>query len=311
MKPLKINELQSIICIAEEGKISSAAERLHSSQANLSRLLSNVESQIGLKIFNRSTRNLSLSEFGEVLLPRIHHALQASDDICNFIDSYKSKPAGHVTIAAPLGALFFLARHVIPIIAALHEDISISLVSYTLKLDSQDLIMSPEWDLMFSISMPKDENLIARQVSTFTVGLFATKEFLIAHPIKKPHDLTLNYSCILLKSLGENYNTWQYIDRENNGEIKSLVVNGKYNCEQTHYAVELARQGLGIVYSPYLLVMNELNSGELVPCLKNEFSIDLKSYLVYRNRKYQPHRVNVIIDTIIEQINKMNSVGGM
>lgn len=305
MKPLKINELQSIICIAEEGKISSAAERLRSSQANLSRLLSNVESQLGLKIFNRSTRNLSLSEFGEVLLPRIHHALQASDDLCNFIDSYKSKPAGHVTIAAPLGALLFLARHVVPAIAAIHEEISISLVSYTLKLDSQDLIMSPEWDLMFSISMPKDENLIARQVSTFPVGLFATKDFLITHPIKKPQDLASNYSCILLKSLGESYNTWQYVDHES-GEIKSIVVNGKYTCEQTHYAVELARQGLGVVYSPYLLVMDELNSGELVPCLKNEFNIDLKAYLIYRNRKYQPHRVNVVIDSIINQINKLN-----
>lgn len=306
MKSLKINELKSIACIASVGKISTAASMLGTSQANLSRLLSSIETQIGLKIFDRSTRHLSLSDFGEALLPRIQHVLQANEDVSHFIDSYKEKPIGHVTIAAPLGALVFLSRYVMPAIAAQHKDISISLVSYTIDIDKMDLVMPPEWDLMFSFSMPRDENLIARKIAKFTMGLYASPDFMQENPIKKVNDLSNSYSCILLRSLGESYNNWSYTDSET-GEVKNIKVNGKYLCDQAHYAVELARQGLGVVYAPLFLVRDDIEKGYLVSCFPNEFNVECDAYLLYRNRKYQPHRVNVIIEQVVAQFNDIES----
>ncbi|WP_421215142.1 LysR family transcriptional regulator [Aeromonas jandaei] len=305
LKPLKINELKSIACIAQVDKISTAAALLGTSQANLSRLLSTVETQIGLKIFDRSTRHLSLSDFGKALLPRIHHLLQANEDVCNFIDTYKENPTGNVTIAAPLGALIFITRHIIPEIAMLHPEISISLVSYILQVDARDLSMESDWDLMFSVSMPRDENLISRQAGKFSMGLYATPEFIKSNPILSVSDLASSNACILLRTLGETYNTWQYKD-QHSAEIKNLIVHGKYVCDQSSYAIELARQNLGFVYAPQFLVTEDIESGRLVSCLSDEFHMEYDAYLLYRNRKFQPHRVNVIIDTIVAKLNEIN-----
>lgn len=303
MKNLKINELESIACIASVGKISTAATRLGTTQANLSRMLSSIESKLGLKIFNRSTRHLSLSDFGEVLLPRIQHALQANEDICNFIDSYKEKPIGNVTIAAPLGALIFLARYVIPKISDQIQGISVSLVSYTLEND-QDLVMKPDWDIMLSVSMPSDDNLISRQVGTFSMGFYATPEFIAHNTINTVNDVAGSKGCILLSVLGRDQNVWSYKDPVTD-EIKNIKVQGKYLCDESHYAIELARQGLGIVYTPLFLILEDINSGKLAPCLSSDFNVDFNAYLLYRNRKFQPHRVNVIIDEIVANLQNL------
>lgn len=306
MKSLKINDLKSIACIANVGNISTAATKLGTSQANLSRLLSSIEAQIGLKIFDRSTRHVSLSDFGEALLPRILQALQANDDICHFIDSYKEKPIGQVTVAAPSGALSFISRHVIPAISTQQKDISVSLISYTLQPYSTNLVMHPEWDIMLSVSMPSDEDLIARQIGTFSMGFYAAPEFIKHNPIKNVSDLASNNSCILLKSLGMSHNTWSYKDIVT-GELKSINVNGRYLCDQASYAVELARQGLGVVYAPLFLVMDDIKSGSLAPYISHESDVTYNAYLLYRNRKYQPHRVSVIIDAIVARLHEIEA----
>ncbi|WP_421263001.1 LysR family transcriptional regulator [Aeromonas sp. 602200] len=307
MKTIKIQDLRAILCIAEEKQISAAATRLGSSQANLSRLLASFEEQVGLKIFHRSTRHLSLTEFGETLLPRVTHLLQAHEETINFIDAYKKKPLGHITIAAPSGAIVFLTRHIMPSIAAEHPDISISFVTHQPQpdIDEQGTAMSPDWDILFSLHMPKDENLIARPVASFRTGLFASPEYLAAHSFEDPQDIS-NHPCILhqLLVLGGNQNMWQYRDNSS-GEIKNLIVSGNYICDHSQPAIELAKHGLGLLYAPLYVVVDELEAGALLPCFPGEFQVEQTSnlYLIYRKRDYQPYRVHVIIDAIIKYLN--------
>lgn len=300
IKILKTNDIIAISCIAEEGGIGAAALKLGCSQANLSRLLSDFEKKIGLKIFHRTTRSLQTTEFGELLLHRINLLLNSHDDAINLIDTYKNEPSGHITIAAPSGITLLFARHIIPLISIAYPEISISLITQQpqQKINALSSEMELCWDILFSLHTPKDEGLVARPVANFSMGFFASSSYLQNNKFEHPQEFT-EHPCILLQTFGHSFNLWTYRDARD-GKIKNLNVAGRYVCDHIQPAAELAKKGFGILYSPYFMVADELNAGELHSCVSQKYSSSLSAYLIYRKVSYQPYRVRVIVDVIIE-----------
>ncbi|MGN5171903.1 LysR family transcriptional regulator [Aeromonas sp. 102P] len=308
MKSFNINNLRVIKRIAQEQNISAAATKMGSSQANFSRILSHFEEQLGLKIFHRSTRSLTKTDFGKVLLHRIDNLLQSHDDIVDFIESYKRNPYGNIKLAAPAIAISFFTRHIMPSIAIEHPDISISFItvnSASLLFNDSCGLMPSDWDIYFSLHQPKDETLVARPVSMFSMGMFASPKYLASHPIEHPQDL-ISHKCILLEILGRQENIWRYRDPLTN-DILSILVTGSYTCDQIQPAIELARNGLGVLHAPLYSVMDELDAGALIPCFSGRYHVEHPHYLIYRKRNYQPHRINVVIDSIINFFDKKTS----
>lgn len=128
---LKPRELKIISVIAATHSIGDAAALLGMAQANVSKYLSDFEARVGLKVFERTTRQLALTQFGEALLPYIDASLDKNDQLVNFIADYKHEKRGKVTLYAPTGIVTYLARHVIHQIKDI-GDIRISLKTYNL-----------------------------------------------------------------------------------------------------------------------------------------------------------------------------------
>lgn len=110
---LKHRELKIISVIAASENISHAATVLGIAQANVSKYLADFESKVGLKVFDRTTRQLTLTPFGTALLPYINDMLDRNDQLNNFIADYKHEKRGRVTVYAPTGIIAYLSQHVI------------------------------------------------------------------------------------------------------------------------------------------------------------------------------------------------------
>ncbi|HBA8643808.1 TPA: LysR family transcriptional regulator, partial [Escherichia coli] len=95
---LKYRELKIISVIAASENISHAATVLGIAQANVSKYLADFESKVGLKVFDRTTRQLMLTPFGTALLPYINDMLDRNEQLNNFIADYKHEKRGRVTI---------------------------------------------------------------------------------------------------------------------------------------------------------------------------------------------------------------------
>ncbi|MGL4612371.1 MAG: LysR substrate-binding domain-containing protein, partial [Shewanella sp.] len=108
----------------------------------------------------------------------------------------------------------------------------------------------------------------------------------------------VNHPCILLQTLGSKENTWLYLDKETK-DMREVSVTGSYVCDQIQPAIELAKQGLGVLYTPLFTVGPEVDSGALQPCFSEDICIESVRYLIYRKREYQPYRVQVVIDAIV------------
>ncbi len=296
---LKPRELKIISVIAATHSIGDAAAFLGMAQANVSKYLSDFETRIGLKVFERTTRQLALTQFGEALLPYVNATLDKHSQLFNFIADYKHEKRGKVTIYAPTGIVNYLARQVIHQIKDI-GDIRISLKTSNLARNeySEGVSFSDDCDILITYAQPKDESLVASLLAQYSVTAFATAEYLEKHPISGPEEL-INHSCILIDSmLVDDANIWRFRSHDSD-EIQDYRVTGNYICDNTQSALELARNHLGIVFAPKESLKNEILSGTLVPCFphQEEWWLDLTA--IFRKREYQPWRVQYVLDGIL------------
>ncbi|WP_052282917.1 LysR family transcriptional regulator [Kluyvera genomosp. 1] len=306
MKKLQIKpqELKIIAVIAASENISHAAAILGMAQANVSKYLSDVESKIGLRIFERSSRNLSLTRFGESLLPYVNDLLEKENQLNNFIDDYKHEKNGRVTIYSPTMINAYLARNVVNTI----KDIgNISLYLKTFNLEPKSFYEGSDFpddcDILISCVQPKNESLVASFITKYAVSAFASTAYLAKHPIHLPEELE-HHSCILQDSmLVDNANIWRF-SLAGSEEVRDFRVTGNYICDNNQSALELARNGLGIVFAPKNSVQADIQAGVLAPCFAEQYEWWLDLVAIYRKREYQPWRVQFILDAVLEEIRR-------
>lgn len=299
---IKPRELKIISVIAATGSIGDAAALLGMAQANVSKYLSDFETRVGLKVFERTTRQLALTQFGEVLLPYINASLDKNIQLINFIADYKHEKSGRVTIYAPTGIITYLARHVIHQLEEI-GDIRICLKTYNPNRNelSEGVSFPDDCDILITYAQPKDESLVAYQLTKYSVTAFATPEYIQKRPINSPDDL-IKHSCILLDSiLVDDANIWRF-RVHGSEEVRDYKVTGNYICDNTQTALELARNHLGIVFAPKESLKCEIEQGILMPCFSHQEEWWLDLTAIFRKREYQPWRVQYILDGVLNSL---------
>ncbi len=249
----------------------------------------------------RGPRTLSLTEFGEQFLRRASQLLNEHSDLLDMAGTYKRSMSGMVTLGAPIGIHAFLASYLLP--PLLHAAPALTVDLVTRNPDEREkkygAVFDSDCDLLISFFQPQNESLIARPFTRFRVGLFAAPDYIARMPLKELDELS-QHRCITLRMLGGIRNTWSGYNAQ--GELVQVEISGASVCDNILPAIELAKQGLGIVYAPYYSVAAELDAGTLQPCLARERGIDMQAYLIYRRRGVLPHRVQVTMDSIMESV---------
>ena len=301
LKDFKIEELRILRTIAETASVSQAAQLLGMPQSNVSRSLTALERRLGLEIFLRGPRTLSLTEFGEQFLRRAALLLDEHNDLLDMSGTYKRSLNGRVTLGAPIGIHSFLTRYLLPPLLQASPELIVDLVTRNPgeREKKYGAVFDSDCDLLISFFQPQNENLVARPLTRFRVGLFASPDYVARSPLGEPDELA-QHRCITLRTLGGSSNSWSCYDPL--GQLMQVTVTGSCICDNILPAIELAKQGLGIVYAPYYSVASALESGALLPCIARERCIDMQAYLIYPQRGILPHRVQVMMDSIIENV---------
>ncbi|EHH4535833.1 LysR family transcriptional regulator [Escherichia coli] len=299
---LKYRELKIISVIAASENISHAATVLGIAQANVSKYLADFESKVGLKVFDRTTRQLMLTPFGTALLPYINDMLDRNEQLNNFIADYKHEKRGQVTIYAPTGIITYLSKHVIDKIKDI-GDITLSLKTCNLERNAfyEGVEFPDDCDVLISYAPPKDESLVASFITQYAVTAYASQRYLEKHPISRPDELE-HHSCILIDSMMiDDANIWRF-NVAGSKEVRDYRVKGNYVCDNTQSALELARNHLGIVFAPDKSVQSDLQDGTLVPCFQHPYEWWLDLVAIFRKREYQPWRVQYVLDEMLREI---------
>lgn len=267
-------ELTAFIAIAEHRSFRAAARQLEVSPSALSHSLRALEARLGVRLFNRTTRSVMLTEAGDLLLRRVRPAIAELDEAVSEIMAAKDRPTGSLRISAAESAAKLLVREVLPEFLAAYPDMHVEIVTDGRLVD----IVADGFDagVRLQEAVPLDMVAIRFGPDLRMMAVAAPAYLARHHAPVVPHDL-MNHRCIRFRFDSGTIYRW---DLERRGKSVNVNVPGPMTLGNTNLMAEAALAGVGIAWLPENLVRAHLAAGELVQVLA-DWSPPFPGYCLY------------------------------
>jgi DNA-binding transcriptional LysR family regulator len=274
MQRAGLPELTAFAAIAELKSFRGAAAKLGVSPSALSHTMRNLEARLGLRLLNRTTRSVALTEVGEQLLRRVIPALAELESAVTEIVSASHRPSGSVRISAAEAGARPLIREVLPDFLATYPDIHVEFVVDTRFVD----IVADGFDAGIRIFDDVPRDMIAVPFGPdMQFAAVASPAYLAKYGTPTtPHELR-RHRCIRYRFASGALYHWGL---ERAGESAVMDVDGPMTLGNTNLMVDAALAGIGIAWIPEYHVAEHVRAGRLVHLLP-EWSPSLPGVCVY------------------------------
>ena len=290
---MQIPDVEVFSAIAESGSLSAAARRLGLAPMTVSRRLASLEGELGVRLFHRTTRSVSLTAEGETFLPFATTLLEASEGARVSLKSNAGAASGVLKVTAPT---VFGQAVIMPLIPALLEEHPALRVDLTLS-DSIVDIVGLGIDVAVRISTLRDSTLIARPLAPNPRVLCASPLYLELHGIPATMDALLSHRRIALHGMP----FWPFM---RDGETVSMRAEGVFSANSVEAVRTASRQGLGVAMLTYWDIRDDLAAGSL--CLVELEDVDPQQLFITAilpTRQHVPHRVGVFLQRLEAVLN--------
>lgn len=290
----KLTSMLVFTKVAKAGSFASAAKELGLSRAMATKHVMQLENGLGIRLLNRTTRNLSLTEVGMVYLERCLQILDEMEEMEIAVTRLQTEPRGTLKVNA---TPFFGAYHLAPAIAAyteLYPDVSVDLI---LQAGYVDLI-EEGFDLAIHLDELRDSSLIARKLgSSQRVVCGAPAYFKKRGTPKTPDDLR-KHNCLVNSSLPPR-DQWQF--SVPGGETTVVKVSGTMQANVADALRMAALSALGLVLLPTYMVGQDIRKNRLQAVLTDYVPAPLEIHAVYPHRKHLSAKVRTFVDFLHER----------
>ncbi|HZZ09666.1 MAG TPA: LysR family transcriptional regulator [Paraburkholderia sp.] len=256
-----LSELTAFVAIAEQRSFSAAARVLGVSPSALSHAMRGLEARLDVRLFNRTTRSVALTEAGEQLLRRVGPAIADLEDAVNEAASARDRPSGSIRISASESSAKAIVRNVLPDFLAAYPDIHVEFVVDTRLVD----IVADGFDAGIRVLEDVPRDMIAIRIGDdMRFAAVASPDYLARHEAPQaPHDLA-KHRCIRFRFESGALYRW---DLEQHGKTASVDVDGPMTLGNINLMVEAALAGIGIAWVPESVVAEHLAAKRLVQVL--------------------------------------------
>ena len=288
-------ELPFFVALAASSSLSAAARDLGITTAAVSRRLSQMEGRLGLALVTRSTRRMSLTPEGTVLLEHARRILDDIEALDETLAQAREAPQGLLRINATLG---FGRIHVAPVVSAFIA--KHGAVDVQLQLSAHPpTFTGDEFDVCIRFGAPPEARVIAKRLASNRRLLCASPRYLAQFGTPEtPDDLT-HHHCIGIRQGNDAYGTWRLASiRGSRRKWTAVKVRGALTTNDGEIAVSWALAGHGIVLRAEWDVRRYLRSGRLVEVLPDHVTPDADVYAVYAQRHQKTLRVRSFVDFI-------------
>lgn len=281
-------QLNAFIAVVEAGGFSSAARRTGDSQSAISKAIASLEKRLGVALFNRSTRNVTLTDQGQRYYDRTKPLMDEMDEADGELASSTLNVSGLVRIAA---ASTFGRLHVLPLIPDLlsqHPGLQVDLVLSDFVRD----LVEDRIDLAIRVGPVNEPDAVVRCVARTPLVCVGSRRYFEQHGTPKSPAELVDHNCLLYGGLMESAN-WPFVGPE--GRF-SVTVRGNLssNSVETIRAGVLAGVGIGLFAKVSLA--DELRHPDVITIL-DEFIGDARDVsLIWPKRRYVPARVRLATD---------------
>ena len=294
-----LGALGVLVRVVETGSFSAVAREREVSQAAIARQISQLEDHFGVRLFHRTTRKLSLTDDGGILLDYARPVLEGVEGLESALGRQSSSPVGLVRVGLPVAASHFLATR-LPALVAKYPGLKVDLFVRDRVVD----MIEERLDLALRPSDITDASLVVRNAGTAPFCAVAAPGYIEKNgaPVV-PSDLA-DHAC-LIHETGPDSNVWTFNTPEGAEDIR---VSGRFMANDSGSVLLAALAGHGIAFLPQVQVFDDVRAGKLVRVLSNYPAPELPFCIVYSSRRHLPPRTRVVLDFILEQIDQLREI---
>ncbi len=280
--------------IVQYGSLSGAAQNSGLSRSAVSKQLTALEKKLGIRLLQRSTRNIKLTEAGNLILSEATRVLEAFESVETLSEELQGQVRGHLKVSCSIG----IGRvHLVPLLKQfqrLYPKVHIQLL---LEDRFADLI-DEQIDVSIRLGNLPNSSLIAARLGEMTWTVCASPDYLSRNGTPKvPTDL-LQHNCLYYSNSHGSFNNWLFLGPD--GE-ESISINGSFSINDSTALVQAAEEGQGILWIDKNSLGNALEKGRLVQILEGySLSSGYPIYALYPARKHLSLKTRMFIDFLKE-----------
>ncbi|MEQ9150722.1 MAG: LysR family transcriptional regulator, partial [Parvibaculum sp.] len=274
--------------VVELGGFTAAADALGLSKSMVSRQISTLEDALGVRLLNRTTRRISLTEAGAVVFERAQRIVTEAQEAAEEATCVEGAVRGQLRINAPMSFGISQLGPVMPEFMARYPELTVDLVLNDRRIN----LIEEGFDVSLRISALTDSSLIARQLAPVERYIVGSPAYFEKHGVpKRPSDLA-----------GHDFMLYTLLSRPNilemenaKGEKEQVELKGRFLCNNADAMVEMMLKGTGLVFSPDVLCHRHLKSGALVRVLEDWTVPALTLHAIYPHSRHLAAKVRAFV----------------
>ena len=280
--------MRLFVRVAETGGFSTVARETASTQPTVSRTVAALEAHLGVRLLNRSSRAVTLTDDGRAFYTQATRALAAVTDAETCVGRRHGQPSGLLRLGTPVA---FGRLHVAPRLPAFFDqypevEIELSMSDAFVDLVGEGL------DLVVRVGMLQDPSLIARRIGTTRRVTVASADYLRRHGLPTTPAELMRHQCVVYTRLATG-NRWQFAGPD--GPV-TVAVHGRFRANNSEAVREAVINGAGIAVIPVWLFTDEIASGRVRIILDAFEPSMLPIHAVYSSRRQVSAKVRAMID---------------
>ncbi|MES2911072.1 MAG: LysR family transcriptional regulator [Pseudomonadota bacterium] len=293
---MKLNHLDGLVAfwkVAEHRGFTAAAADLAVSPSALSQAIRQLEARLGVRLLNRTTRSVSLTEAGEAYLARIGPALGQVIDAADELNVLQGRPSGTLRVNAARVSIALVLRPLLDGFLRTYPDVQLELTNDEGFVD----IVEKGFDAGIRFGESIDRDMVAIPIGgPVAVAVVASPDYLRRMPALRHPEELVHHNCVRLRfaTTGSIYK-WEF---ELDGRLVDYEVGGNLVISDTTFSLDAALEGVGLAYTFEQLAEPYIQAGRLERVLADFCPTFPGFYLYYPSRHDQPSKLKALIEYV-------------
>ncbi|MBC2802920.1 LysR family transcriptional regulator [Rhizobium ruizarguesonis] len=279
--------------VVECGGFSAAARRLNMSVTMVGNHVQSLEDRLGVRLLNRTTRKVSLTETGKYYYERSSQILAELDEADRTAGALSTTPRGTLKVYTSSAIVRFL----LPVVSEFMELYPSIALDFSVGERMVDMI-EDGYDLVMRTVPPPDSSLVARKLTPWRHMLVCSPAYFESHPMPKVPAEVADHNCLQYAYYPYG-DEWRFEDAEGNKE--SVKISGNVVSNSAEMLRFLTLTGRGIFLAPSFVVFDDIAEGRLVKIMPDYRPVEFNINAVYPNRSHLPTKVRLFIDLLAER----------
>jgi DNA-binding transcriptional LysR family regulator len=290
MKAPSAADLSTFLCVATHLNFSRAAVELGLTPSALSHAVRTLENRLGVRLFNRTTRSVGLTEAGERLFARIKPAFRDIDDALEDLNHFRDKPSGNLRITAGRQAAELVLLPLASSFLEAYPDVKLEIVTDDALVD----VVAQGFDAGVRFGVRLEADMVSLPIGSFMRSVVVgSADFFRKHPVpQKPEDLH-GLPCIRHRFPSGALYRWEF---ERGGIAQEIEIDGPLTLGDVSLMVGPALQGVGLAYIFEDMVKAQIADGSLIQVLGDWCPYFPGLHLYYPSRRHVPATLKAFIE---------------